>query len=273
MAKLTQEEIKQRLGLRFEDPLKAKITPKDPRVRGFFKKIRETPLPESVDLRPQCSPVKDQGQLGSCTANSHASSIEFLEIKNTGKYTAPSRLFIYYNTRHLIEGTSGDVGATISDTMESTVKYGVCPEKELSYDISKFDEKPLKKCYKDALNYQTLTQVSIFKLNDIQHVLAEGLPVEIGILVFESFEEVDSDGIVPMPIRGEKLLGGHALNVVGYKTINDKLYLIIKNSWGVSEGNKGYYYLPAEYFSKSYQRQPYASDFKVILTEEYVKTN
>jgi len=38
-------------------------------------------LPTKVDLRPQCPPVYDQGQLGSCTANAIAAAIEFDQMK------------------------------------------------------------------------------------------------------------------------------------------------------------------------------------------------
>ena len=34
-------------------------------------------LPKSVDLRPDCPPVYDQGQLGSCTANGIGAAFEF----------------------------------------------------------------------------------------------------------------------------------------------------------------------------------------------------
>ena len=33
--------------------------------------------PAKADLRPQCPPVYDQGQLGSCTANAIAAAIQF----------------------------------------------------------------------------------------------------------------------------------------------------------------------------------------------------
>ena len=63
-------------------------------------------LPAQVDLRPQCpKEVYDQGQLGSCTANSIAGAIEFDQIKlKLRPAFTPSRLFIYYNER-VIEGT------------------------------------------------------------------------------------------------------------------------------------------------------------------------
>src|SRR5476649_2624939 len=53
-------------------------------------------LPASVDLRPHCPPVYDQGQLGSCTANAIAGALEFDQIKQSlDDVFVPSRLFIY----------------------------------------------------------------------------------------------------------------------------------------------------------------------------------
>src|SRR5438067_6310021 len=38
-------------------------------------------LPSKIDLRDQCPPVYDQGELGSCTANAIGGAIEFDQIK------------------------------------------------------------------------------------------------------------------------------------------------------------------------------------------------
>ena len=51
-------------------------------------------LPPSVDLRSQCPPVYDQGNLGSCTANAIAAAIEFDRMKQGLPSFTPSRLFI-----------------------------------------------------------------------------------------------------------------------------------------------------------------------------------
>src|ERR1043165_7589017 len=65
-------------------------------------------LPPSVDLRPGCPPVYDQGQLGSCTANALGGAFQFCKMKQKSKNAfMPSRLFIYYNERAL-EGTVAD---------------------------------------------------------------------------------------------------------------------------------------------------------------------
>jgi hypothetical protein len=46
-----------------------------------FAAARVAALPPSVDLRPGCPPVYDQGQLGSCTANAIAAAIQFEQIR------------------------------------------------------------------------------------------------------------------------------------------------------------------------------------------------
>ena len=71
----------------------------------------------AVDLRKYCSPVEDQGNLGSCTANAAAGMVEFYEKKAFGNFLDASRLFIYKATRTLMK-TKGDTGAYLRTTMK-----------------------------------------------------------------------------------------------------------------------------------------------------------
>lgn len=206
-------------------------------------------LPPKVDLRPQCPPVYDQGQLGSCTANAIGAALEFDEMrqKEQGAST-PSRLFIYYNER-VIEGTvSSDSGAQIRDGVKSVNQQGAPPETDWSYDISKFAEKPPQNAYADATKheailYQRLTQT----LGQLKGCLASGFPFVFGFVVYESFEsqEVASSGQAPMPQAGEKQLGGHAVLAVGYDESEQRF--IVRNSWGPNWGMSGYFTLPYPY--------------------------
>src|SRR5437588_480945 len=110
-----------------------------------------TDLPPSADLRAQCPPVYDQGQLGSCTANAIGAAIEFDLKKQSLADATPSRLFIYYNER-AIEGSVGsDSGAQIRDGIKTVVREGFCPESEWPYDIARFAVRPSAQCYSDAL--------------------------------------------------------------------------------------------------------------------------
>ena len=218
-------------------------------------------LPPSVDLRPECPPIYDQGQLGSCTGNGIAGAIEFDQRKLGKKAFVPSRLFIYYNER-VMEGTvNQDSGAQIRDGIKSVATIGAPPETDWPYNIKKFTQKPPAKAYSDAKldlvsTYSRVTQ----DLTQMQGCLADGYPFVFGFTVYESFESqaVADTGIVPMPKSGEKVVGGHCVVTVGYDTT--KRFFIIRNSWGTSWGLRGYCMMPFEYLLNAHL----ASDFWTI---------
>ena len=239
-----------------------------PDHRDFTYSVKRTltTLPEKVDLRPNCPPVYDQGELGSCTGNAIAGAIEFEQIKKKDpKPFIPSRLFIYYNER-LLEGTvNQDSGAQIRDGMKTVNLQGACTEKTWPYVISKFKNKPATKAYTEALNYQTKVYSRVNQdLNSLKGCLASGDPFVFGFSVYESFEsdEVAQTGIVPMPTTTESPLGGHAVLCVGYD--NKTKRFIVRNSWGSNWGIKGYFTIPYEYLTNP----NLASDFWVIKDVE-----
>src|SRR5215470_13038938 len=59
-------------------------------------------LPTFTDLRPWCSPVEDQLDLGSCTANAGVGVLEYFERRAFNRYTNASRLFLYKVTRDFL---------------------------------------------------------------------------------------------------------------------------------------------------------------------------
>lgn len=65
--------------------------------------------------------------------------------------------------------------------------------------------------------------------------------------VYESFKEAYDNGIVPMPKKGEKFLGGHSSAIIGWKKIDGETYFINLNSWGDEVGDGGLFYLPENY--------------------------
>lgn len=219
------------------------------------------PLPAKVDLRPQCPPVYDQGQLGSCTANAIGGAIQFERRKQQLSDFVPSRLFIYYNERVMEHTVASDSGAQIRDGIKSVGVRGDCPETEWPYDVAKFKTKPPAACYADALKYKVISYRRITQsLAQLKGCLASGWPFVFGFTVYESFESaaVAKSGHAPLPKSTETVVGGHAVVAVGYD--DAKQDFIVRNSWGAGWGMKGYFTLPYAYVTEA----NLASDFWTI---------
>jgi C1A family cysteine protease len=206
-------------------------------------------LPEKVDLRKNCPPAYNQGELQSCTANAIAGALEYDQRKQRlRELFTPSRLFIYYNERAM-EGTiESDPGAAIRDGVKSVAKRGACKETSWPYDIEQFREKPSRECYAEAKKHQAIRYLKVNQsLGQLKGCLAEGFPFIFGFAVYESFEspEVERTGELQMPRAGEAFLGGHAVLAVGYDERTQRF--IVRNSWGSKWGKRGYFTMPYPY--------------------------
>ncbi|MDP2972545.1 MAG: C1 family peptidase [Deltaproteobacteria bacterium] len=243
-------------------------------------------LPVSIDLREWCSPIEDQGSIGSCTAHAGAGVIEYYERKSFKRHIDASRLFLYKVTRNLMK-MKGDTGAYLRTTMGAMVLFGVPPEDYWPYaDVEKrFELEPPAFCYAYAQNYQTIKYYrhdppgtkADGVLREVKASLSKGHPAMFGFTVYNSMEQAESTGRIPFPSQKEKIEGGHAIVAVGY---DDKMKiknkygkiettgaLLIRNSWGKQWGEKGYGWLPYEYVLKGL-----AEDFWSILKKEWVDT-
>ncbi|NOT67253.1 MAG: cysteine protease [Methylophilaceae bacterium] len=237
-------------------------------------------LPLSVDLRAWCSPIEDQGNLGSCTAHAAVGMYEYYERRAYGKHLDASRLFVYKVTRNL-EGWVGDTGAYLRDTMKALVLFGLPPEKYWPYDISKFDIEPTAFLYSFAESYKALSYYRLDPtgatttnvLKAIKTNLAAGLPSMFGFTVYSSIPSAgDGKGEIPFPVKGDKVLGGHAILAVGFddkKKIGSSTgAILIRNSWGTGWGVSGYGWLPYDYVLKGL-----AVDWWTMVKADFIDTD
>lgn len=217
---------------------------------------KATTLPTSVDLRSLCPVVYDQGQEGSCTANAGvAARVMLLGISSL----LLSRAFLYYESRKLEGTTNSDSGAALRDMCRAAQSYGICEEKYMPYATTSYRTAPTTTAIKNAIKYKIKSYTRLSTMADIKNMVAlNKKPVVIGMDVFESMESdvVAKTGKLPMPATNEQLLGGHAVLIVGYvdtaptATNSSKGYFIVRNSWGENWGDKGYFYMPYEYFTQ-----------------------
>jgi len=267
-----------------KDSVKAMLT------KVGVAKPAKVSLPASIDLRAWCSPIENQGSLGSCTANACVGIVEYFERRAFGKHIDASRLFLYKTTRNLLHWT-GDTGAFLRTTMGALVLFGVPPEEVppeeyWPYVIPDFDKEPPAFCYAFAQNYQAISYYRLdppgtdknVLLNRIKTNLAAGLPSMFGFTVYSSYTQAAATGKIPYPTPGEKVVGGHAVVAVGYddgmkiKNTNPKAVettgaLLIRNSWGTGWGSSGYGWLPYDYVLKGL-----AVDWWSLLKNEWIDT-
>lgn len=200
-----------------------------------------TPLPEEFDLKDKFTqPHQSQLYIPSCVSHAIGSLI-YYRTSNIA-----SRLFIYYNSR-LLEGTVGKlVGTTIESGIQSLSKWGWCNEDAWKYDPEKHHISPSSELYIEA-NKNKITQSKTIprNLDTIKSALFSGDPFCLGFLVFENFEEAESDGLVKVPVNIDSPIGGHAVLAIGYSDI--KKSILARNSFGQEWGDSGNIWIPYDY--------------------------
>jgi C1A family cysteine protease len=206
-------------------------------------------LPQKTDLRLQCPPIEDQGELGSCTAHALTGALEVLEKKDGLPVVQFSRLFVYYNERAIEHTIAQDSGAMLRDGIKSLVKKGACSEMKWPYIIARYTVKPGTACFKEGLDHQITAYQRIDTVDQMRACLAEGFPFVFGFTVYESFQTqaVARTGTVSMPNRRERVLGGHAVLAVGYNDAQKRF--VVRNSWGPDWGMGGYFTIPYNYLA------------------------
>ncbi|WP_375398594.1 C1 family peptidase [uncultured Sphingomonas sp.] len=208
-------------------------------------------LPRHVDLRAHCSPVEDQGQTNSCTANAIVGALELHQRKAGLPLTDMSRLFLFYNSRALAKKEDQDVGSYIHHGMAAVLAFGVCEERMWPFETAMVTSRPTDGCYQNATHYNAVQFARTPRGESAMAALAQGLPVAFGIFVpSECYQEAGRTGTMPMPdtLPTVSPPSGHAMLIVGYD-MDEKTYLV-RNSWGAGFGDNGYCKIPFDVMDK-----------------------
>lgn len=223
--------------------IRDKFDDRDYLMRAYLPVVR---LPGKVDYTPKTSPVRNQGDEGTCVAFATASGMkEYQELLDYSKLIILSPRFIYSECKK-IDGMPDEEGTTVRMAMKVIKTKGVCQEKLWPYSPHQ-KTKAKKGANVDAKKFCVLGYARILNLNDLRLSLYSKGPCVIGVEVFDGFMTTRT-GVVPLPRRTEEPLGGHAICVVGY---DDQNRLIkFKNSWSEKWGQKGFGFLPYPYIER-----------------------
>ena len=206
----------------------------------------EDSLPDSYDFRveyPDCIPetIKKQDLCNSATAFSGVNALALRFCKATGKYVELSPQD---------QVSCKDNKCKLGDLVSSWKYYeteGVVSEKcfpFVSGDLSEFPECPneVKQCSDESekfIKYKAIADSSeaLETADVIKKEIMKNGPVQAGMMLFESFKYYES-GIYQA--QSGKMLGWHALTLVGWGVEDGVQYFIGLNSWGKDWGENGY---------------------------------
>lgn len=223
-------------------------------------------MPDEVDLTSLLPVVRDQGRLGTCTANAILEAMGFLYTKDGRPDPQLSRLYTYYMSRK-IEGTppTEDSGCMIPDAVKSVQVYGSCLEMTWPYadDDETFTKEPSHTADVEARNHQLLLDYTCPSLATIMASLAQGFPLVFGFSCPENMfsDACTATGMIQMPGASEGFNGGHCVLATGYS--RTKRLLKARNSWGDFWGDHGDLYLPLDFIHNQW-----ATDFTTLRREE-----
>lgn len=204
------------------------------------------PLPERIDLRGMCSPVEDQGLIGSCAANAVVGALEYHQRLSGQAVTDLSRLYVYYNARKIGGTVSQDAGTFIHHVMASVLAFGACPERMWPYQQAMWATEPVQSCYEVAERFGAISYARTDQGLGSKVAVANGLPVVFGVSLPTQMLQVEAreTGKIESP-RGNWLApsGGHAMLIVGYDETRQSW--LVRNSWGADWGPEdGHLWIP-----------------------------
>ena len=198
---------------------------------------KETPvygLPTSVDRRSELGPARDQGNCGSCWTFCTAAVVESrMKVKYSKSLDLAEQQMVDCDTTD-----NGCNGGHPVNALAYVQKYGLTTEAKYPYT-------------QKAGTCKSFTPVAkvtgVKALGDGENLLAEALAnkgtVAVGIYAsLDSFRYYKAGTIYSDASCPNRYMN-HCVTAVGYGVQNGQEYWLIRNSWGTSWGDKGYFML------------------------------
>ena len=208
--------------------------------------FKGTPVPDSWDWREKnaVTPVKDQGQCGSCWSFSTTGAIEGAWAIKRNKESGDS-VVVSVSEQQLVDcstkyGNMACKGGLMDNAFQYAIDVGMCSEETYPYTSGK--TKKIGTC--DTTTCKPIVTISscydVPENNQLalKEVVALVGPVSIALdaetVLFQSYKS----GVITGNTCGTTL--DHGVLIVGYGIEKNIKYWLVKNSWGPLWGDEGY---------------------------------
>jgi C1A family cysteine protease len=218
---------------------------------AYRPKVTAEQLPANVSYEYLFGPIEDQGEGGTCVAFATTALTEAILFKRLHNRNVDiSERALYSLVKEIYEpGTDDQAGLYGADALMCLEKTGYVPSSEWPYgtptdpsDPSLYAPVP-HNLIKTDHELHGFTRVENDSLS-LQLALFEQGPITIGINWYQEWTNIDPgpDIILNPNPDPANLEGGHEIVIVGYS--KEKQAFRLRNSWGTSWGDNGYFWMP-----------------------------